>query len=80
MPVGQVFDLLRGMPAGLGDVLAHCWAKADAHTLGGIADKDAEAVAVALAKVVGHQGVATRTPRKLTRLIRLTRNMLTCCS
>src|SRR5207244_2501277 len=55
--VGEVVDLLRGVPAGLGDVLAHGWAKANAHTLGGIADKDAEAVTVALTKVVGHEGV-----------------------
>src|SRR5262245_21590059 len=43
------------MPAGLGDVVAHGWAKADTHALGGIADKDAKAVTVALTKVVGHE-------------------------
>src|SRR4029453_3114457 len=54
--VGEVVDLLRDVPAGLGDVQAHHRAKANAHVLGGSADKDAEAVAVALTKVVGHEG------------------------
>src|SRR5262245_41892591 len=31
--VGEVVDLLRGMPAALGDVLAHRWAKANTHAL-----------------------------------------------
>src|SRR5262245_26625739 len=38
--VGEVVDLLRGVPAGLSDILAHGWAKADTHALRGIADKD----------------------------------------
>src|SRR5215471_21288963 len=42
--VGEIVDLLRGMPARLCNVLTHSLAKADAHALGGIADKDAEAM------------------------------------
>src|SRR5262249_11055842 len=45
------------MPAGLGDILAYFGAKANAYTLRESANKDAETVAMALAKIVGHEGV-----------------------
>ena len=54
--VREVVDLLRGVPVGLGDILAHCWTKANPHALGGITDKDAEAMTMALAKVIGREG------------------------
>jgi hypothetical protein len=63
MAVGQVFDLLRGVPAGLRNVLAHRRVESDAHALELLADEDAKTVAMALAKVVGHQGCGDAHPK-----------------